>query len=79
MSTESDFDKIYSQTVNPSYKALEELWNKHGAKWLEHISGGLCGDSYGTEMEVYKEFSELSAEEQFAFWAWTRETKINLK
>ena len=71
MSTESDFDKIYSRTVQPSYKKLQELWEWYGSEWLCHLSG--------SEVPVRIEFEELSAEEQFAFWAWTRETKVSLK
>ena len=68
LSTESDFDKIFSRTVKPSYSELERLWEWHGSEWLCHLSGL-------PNISVCVDFEELSAEEQFAFWAWTRENK----
>ena len=70
--TESDFDKIYSKTVKPSYSKLEDLWEWFGSEWLCHLSGS-------PKLLVSIDFEELSAEEQFAFWAWTRENKEGLK
>ena len=73
MSTESDFDKIYSRTVKPSYSKLKKLWETQKYNWLHHLTGNHLAEIISTT------FDQLWAEEQFAFWAWTRENKEELK
>ena len=73
MTTESDFDKIYSRTVKPSYSRLCELWGEHAEEWLLKMA------AFDEGLTIWSSFDQLSPEEQFAFWAWTRENKEGLK
>ena len=77
MLVESDFDKIFSRTVQPSYSFLKKLWTKNSTIWVEHLLG--LSEFGGYQGYIFSSFDQLSAEEQFAFWAWTRETKVSLK
>ena len=78
MSVESDFDKIFSRTVQPSLSKLKILWNKYAEDWIQHLSGFYLHwcEEYNSIGTI---FGNLSQEEQFAFWAWTRENKEELK
>ena len=68
------FEKVYRQTVSPFRDELTELWNKHGGAWIKELSGGVCFDldDVGTTMDAYRQFDEMSGEEQYAFAEWVK-------
>lgn len=74
-----EFLAIWRKRVQPIIERLTKLWNKYGGQWVEDISSLSDLNQEGLTMATYKEFSELSGEEQYAFMAWLKEEHPKVK
>lgn len=77
--SEEKIKQVWTELVAAYSLYYRDRWNRFGWFWLDDLSGGSLGyDMEGVEMDSYKEFSELGAEEQIAFVVWFKKNQKEL-
>lgn len=84
------FEGIYKAHVGLFREQLEKAWDKFGGRWISELTGTTLDelenpkefddkDEYPIHMKDYRDFGELSAEEQYAFACWLKEKEVSVE
>ena len=66
--------KVWDEYIPPHIRRYVRVWDILGGAWLSELSGSILTeleyDRCESKMSQYREFNELSGEEQIAFVMW---------